>query len=249
VSSPNELSDLDKKRKLPRELCAKVRSTYHSLGVEFKIDERFLSPANQRVTDTLIDTVYSDTGGAYSAKDIKRATHRYYESRRRLGIEEMPDRQEKAAEQRKKRKYRARQQRAYDRRRKLVRESEIRYWEHVTPACMTEESDSESGEKIVLHSLLWRSEFLNQFMQKLDNRYERSLKTTKTSTVKRDSWMIDPSYKRPTPLPSTTTTVCMEPAVDNPSLGEEETYTSLIGGMQDVRDDSSDFELPDSIVT
>ena len=45
------------------------------------------------MTDTLIDTVYSDTGGPFSAKDIKRATHRYYESRRRLGIEEMPDRQ------------------------------------------------------------------------------------------------------------------------------------------------------------
>ncbi|CAI8036165.1 hypothetical protein GBAR_LOCUS20288 [Geodia barretti] len=157
-SSPSDLSELDKKRKLPRELCAKVRSTYHSLNLEFKIDERFLSPANQRVTDSLIDNVYNDTGGAYTAKDIKRATHRYYESRRRLGIEDMPERQEKAAEQRKKRKYRARQQRAYDRRRKLIRESEVRYWEHVTPACMTEESDSENGEKIVLHSLLWRSE-------------------------------------------------------------------------------------------
>ena len=54
---------------------------------------RFLSPANQRVTDTLIDTVYNDTGAIYTAKDIKRAIHRYYESRRRLGIEEMPDRQ------------------------------------------------------------------------------------------------------------------------------------------------------------
>jgi hypothetical protein len=125
ASSPNDLSDIDKKKKLPRELCSKVRSTYHSLSLEFKIDERFLSPANQRVTDTLIDTVYSDTGAVYSAKDIKRATHRYYESRRRLGIEEMPDRQEKAAEQRKKRKYRARQQRAYDRRRKFVRDSEV----------------------------------------------------------------------------------------------------------------------------
>lgn len=129
---------------------------------------------------------------------------------------------------------------------------------------------------------------LNQFVQKLDNRYERSLKTTKISTVKRDrmvgapstsqpplslpNWMIDPSYKRPTPIPSTST-VCMEPAVDpdNPScelvvfslfisfhlslslshlatVGEEVTYTSLIGSIQDVRDDSSDFELPDSIV-
>ena len=34
--------------------------------------------------------------------------------------------QEKAAEQRKKRKYRARQQRAYDRRRKFVRDTEVR---------------------------------------------------------------------------------------------------------------------------
>lgn len=128
---------------------------------------------------------------------------------------------------------------------------QVRYWENVTPACMTEESDSENGEKIVLHSLLWRSEcmshdshvtscdltpltVLNQFVHKLDNRYERSLKTTKSSTVKRDrvmglasasqpptslpGWMIDPNYKRPTPLTSTPT-VCMEPAVDpdNPS--------------------------------
>ena len=77
-----------------------------------------------------------------------------------------------------------------------------------------------------------RSSVLNQFAQKLDNRYERSLKTTKISTVKRDrvvgvpsssqpplslpSWMIDPSYKRPTP---TATSVCMEPTddPDNPS--------------------------------
>lgn len=76
---------------------------------------------------------------------------------------------------------------------------------------------------------------LNQFIQKLDNRYDRSLKSTKISTVKRDrvlgvsstseppvtlpNWMIDPSYKRPTPIPITTT-VCLEPDTvdpDNPS--------------------------------
>ena len=28
----------------------------------------------------------------------------------------------------------------------------------MTPACMTEESDSENAEKIVTHQLLWRSE-------------------------------------------------------------------------------------------
>jgi hypothetical protein len=107
----NSPPTLDGKRKLPRELCSKVRSTYNSLNLHFKIDERFLSPANQQVTDALIDQVYTDSGGIFTVKDIKRAVHRYYESRRRIGIEELPDRQEKAAEQKKKRKYRARQQR------------------------------------------------------------------------------------------------------------------------------------------
>lgn len=98
---------------LPEELfLARFTGTSHPLH---KQTHRFLSPANQRVTDTLIDTVFTDTNGGYTAKDIKRSVHRYYESRRRLGIEELPDRQGKAAEQKKKRKYRARQQRAHDR--------------------------------------------------------------------------------------------------------------------------------------
>ena len=44
------------------------------------------------------------------------------------------------------------------RRKKYVRDTESRYWEHMTPACMTEESDAENAEKIVTHQLLWRSE-------------------------------------------------------------------------------------------
>ena len=39
-----------------------------------------------------------------------------------------------------------------------MRDTESRYWEHMIPACMTEESDAENGEKIVTHQLLWRSE-------------------------------------------------------------------------------------------
>jgi hypothetical protein len=46
----------------------------------------------------------------------------------------------------------------YFRRKKYVRDTESRYWEHMTPACMTEESDAENAEKIVTHNLLWRSE-------------------------------------------------------------------------------------------
>ena len=53
-------------------LQSKVRSTYNSLNLDFKIDERFLSPTNQRVTEALIDQIYNECGGIYSVKDIKR---------------------------------------------------------------------------------------------------------------------------------------------------------------------------------
>ena len=79
-------------------------------------------------------------------------------------------------------------------------------------------------------------------MHKLDNRYERSLKTAKSSTVKRDrvmgltstsqpppnlpSWMIDPNYKIPAPVP-TTPSVCMEPNVDPDNPSSEPLHSSL----------------------
>jgi hypothetical protein len=63
---------------------------------------------------------------------------------------------------------------------------------------------------------------MNQFIQKLDNRYEKARKPGTGSTVKRErvnglpstsnpppslpSWMIDPSYKM-----QATTTVCISP--------------------------------------
>ena len=302
---------------------------------------RFLSPANQRVTDSLIDQVYTDSSGLYSVKEIKRAVHRYYESRRRLGIEEvnrnailhksvkctantlimiqalppilppspasllpflpssylpqLPDRQEKAAEQRKKRKYRARQQRSYDRRKKFVRDGEMQYWDHITPACMTEESDSENGEKIITHDLLWRSEcesvenctqthnihdmythtcppiesihththtpvspphppiaVLNQFIQKLDSRYEKSKKPGTNSTVKRErlqglpstsqpsptlpSWMINPDYKglntSATAGTSQSSSMCLEPSAEEVSAAG--TYVNVCVCVQEL---------------
>ena len=43
-----------------------------------------------------------------------------------------------------------------------MRDTESQYWQFVAPGCMTEESDSEHGEKIVTHQLLWRSECKSQ---------------------------------------------------------------------------------------
>lgn len=37
----------------------------------------------------------------------------------------------------------------------------MKYWQYITPGCMTEESDAENGEnpeKIINHRLIWRSE-------------------------------------------------------------------------------------------
>ena len=76
---------------------------------------------------------------------------------------------------------------------------------------------------------------MNQFIQKLDNRYEKARKPGTASTVKRDrlaglpsstppppnlpSWMIDPAYKMPA-----TATVCVSP----PAMDEQEPSTGIV---------------------
>ena len=52
-----------------------------------------------------------------------------------------------------------------------MRDTESHYWEHMTPACMMEESDAENGEKIVTHQLLWRSEC--EFVHERERERER----------------------------------------------------------------------------
>jgi hypothetical protein len=207
----NPLGSVEKKtKKLPRDLCSKIRALYNSMGLEFNINERFASPHNQRITDALVERIIQDHIN-YDSKDIKRAAHRYYESRRRIGIEDMPEHKEKAALQKKKRKYRARQQRCYDRRSRVVRDTELQYWMNVTPLCMTEESDDSDTDKIVTHKLLWRSQFLNQFVAKIDARLDRQRKPGGSTNIKRErvestpssshppfnlpKWMISPAYQ------------------------------------------------------
>ena len=87
---------------------------------------RFVARQNQRVTEAIMERI-SNESGVYDPKVIKSkkklviadcsissiigAIHRYYESRRRIVIEDLPERQDKSNYQKKKRKYRARQQR------------------------------------------------------------------------------------------------------------------------------------------
>ena len=144
---------------------------------------------NQRVTEAIMERITNESQ-IYDTKVVKSkefvsitklvyniftagAIHRYYESRRRIVIEDLPERQDKSNYQKKKRKYRARQQRVcqnnlvlekfkhffqmFDRRSKVVMDDEQKHWEHINPSCMTEESDDDGGEKIVTHKLQWRS--------------------------------------------------------------------------------------------
>lgn len=41
----------------------------------------------------------------------------------------------------------------------------MKYWQYVSPACMTEESDAEDsetgGDRIITHRLVWRSECMS----------------------------------------------------------------------------------------
>lgn len=86
---------------------------------------RFVARQNQRVTEAIMERITNEST-MFDPKVIKSkrivfvakpptlhagAIHRYYESRRRIVIEDLPERQDKSNFQKKKRKYRARQQR------------------------------------------------------------------------------------------------------------------------------------------
>ena len=65
-----------------------------------------------------------------------------------------------------------------------MRDTESRYWEHMTPACMTEESDAENGEKIVTHQLLWRSEC--EFVHEREREKERERESACVYSIRKE---------------------------------------------------------------
>lgn len=258
------LGDKKSSKKLPRELCGKVRAAYTALGLEFDINERFVARQNQRVTEAIMERITNEST-MFDPKVIKRAIHRYYESRRRIVIEDLPERQDKSNFQKKKRKYRARQQRMYDRRSKVVIDDEQKHWEHINPSCMTEESDDDGGEKIVTHKLQWRSPALEEYVRTLDARLEKQRKGGSTSGVRRErvdgtpsesqpppglpEWLIKPGYKHMTSH-HTLANLMNNPGHD----GEEATavfHTSVVPEVAEVHvahtQDGQEFELSHSI--
>ena len=95
------------------------------------------------------------------------------------------------------------------------------------------------------------------------------LPSTSSPPLSLPSWMIDPSYKATHDVSSITTVCIRESSLDptNDPAGERKsftnsssylglyntiddmtTYTTLISDVQAVQDDSSDFELPESVV-
>lgn len=234
------------------------------MGLEFDINERFVARQNQRVTEAIMERITNEST-MFDPKVIKRAIHRYYESRRRIVIEDLPERQDKSNFQKKKRKYRARQQRMYDRRSKVVIDDEQKHWEHINPSCMTEESDDDGGEKIVTHKLQWRSPALEEYVRTLDARLEKQRKGGSTSGVRRErvdgtpsesqpppglpEWLIKPGYKHMTSH-HTLANLMNNPGHD----GEEATavfHTSVVPEVAEVHvahtQDGQEFELSHSI--
>ncbi|XP_065919235.1 uncharacterized protein [Dysidea avara] len=268
----NSLSgDKKSSKKLPRELCSKVRAAYTALGLEFDINERFVARQNQRVTEAIMERITTESN-IYDSKVIKRAIHRYYESRRRIVIEDLPERQDKSNFQKKKRKYRARQQRMYDRRSKGVLEDEMKHWEHINPSCMTEESDDDGGEKIVTHKLQWRSPALEEYVRTLDARLDKQRKGGSTSGVRRErvdgtpsesqpppglpDWLIKPGYKQMTA--HTLANLMTNPSIVTSGQEEEEEtttvfHTNVVPEVAEVHvahtQDGQEFELSHSIET
>jgi hypothetical protein len=70
----------------------------------------------------------------------------------------------------------------FDRRAKMVHETERDFWRYLSKECMSDESDNEDGGK-TRHSPKWRSDRLNLYIHKLDERNSKKLGNRLTHCV------------------------------------------------------------------
>ncbi|XP_064387320.1 uncharacterized protein LOC135335704 [Halichondria panicea] len=173
-SSPDSSSG-KRKRVVTRELTVKVSTVHANIDKQFVASQMFSSTENKLVHTAIIKEISQQPDCKFSEKEIKVAVKRCFENLRRQHLQQQDGKEEFAEEQSKRRKYRSRRERKFQRRANVVTPREMeRYWRHLNLGFMTEESDDpENPNGIVEHRLLWRSQKLDEFMEHLDGRQEQ----------------------------------------------------------------------------
>ncbi|XP_065907259.1 uncharacterized protein [Dysidea avara] len=156
-------------KRTPPDLQYKIRVLHSNFDEtnQFHCHERIDGEHNNRIVSIMIKELHKD----YPIQQIRDGCRTY---KKTLQSKE----KDKSIETMKKTRIRSRQQRIYDRRNKVVKNSRSsrikKLWKHVTAEMMTEEeSDDEGG--FVRHRQSWRSDDFNKLMDHLDKGRKESL--------------------------------------------------------------------------
>ncbi|XP_065907732.1 uncharacterized protein [Dysidea avara] len=158
------------KKKLPRKLLGIVKELYSKATNVFNSSELFGSPHNQAVAQELVEQIASCHSRKYTSLTIKRAVHRYYESRRRTYNDSQASRQAAVVRNKDKAKRKGYQRKLYQRRKKMIKtEREMVKWLAIDYQYMTDESCDEDGS-VRVHHIPWESDELQKLKADLDQR-------------------------------------------------------------------------------
>ncbi|XP_065905113.1 uncharacterized protein [Dysidea avara] len=193
-------------QKVPRELSRKIKEFYRENDLKFNREEQFQSTHNSQVTRLLKEQINERITEKYSSREIHRAVHRYYESQRRRLNDSKPERRDIVKKHKVKTIVKHRKKKMYSDRQKFVEPLEKDLWDKVPLEAMSSEEDASDDNEIIYHySPSWRSDELNDFIKKLDQRieqhsYGKRLKKKRIECPPHDSpapfglpqWMVKP---------------------------------------------------------
>ncbi|KAK3744043.1 hypothetical protein QZH41_011921, partial [Actinostola sp. cb2023] len=169
--------DADLDDRIPPEVSSEVHLIYDKLAENerFKPQESMLSAHNASVRLFLEEQIIAKNKG-FSVKYIKRAVVRYYETKRKLFLQSLPQNKEKTTKAMLDNKIRSRRKRLYGARVKVAQGSDLDAVKELTYHYVSDEENGENDNKgkWIVRAPAWRSEEANSLMKQLQEKVEAS---------------------------------------------------------------------------
>ncbi|XP_068754040.1 uncharacterized protein C14orf93-like [Montipora capricornis] len=176
VESLQENSAVDD-GKIPPEISADVHLLHNSLSLDkqYKPEQSVLSLHNSSVRHELEEQIVHEDKG-YPLKMVKRAVVRYYETKRKIYLQSLPENKQKADRQKEENKLRSRRKRLFNARLKVSNDKEKELLQSLNYDYV---SDEENGVgvnkgKWVVRRPIWRSERACVLMERLQQQINNS---------------------------------------------------------------------------
>lgn len=186
------------KRKYPSSLTERLGKIHKVADKKFDPTLSGADQHNAEVKAFLQGEIEGSYRSEYTDAQIRLAIQRLYEGQRRAVINMRPENSERSQNTELKKKYRARRERLYARRSKFVPAKLRKKWETINLNYMSEEEDTDDG-KIRVKKLPWRSEKLDELVEKLDDLASAAAKTQKNFIPERKGRILGAASKLPPP--------------------------------------------------